>query len=81
MNFSRLIDFKWVRQLNKVNQANFFSGTTISRSLIGRELWLINATRAVIGYCKANDLSVYARTVDVIGNLSVFFHLSNLARF
>ena len=29
----------------------FVSGTTISRSLIGRELWSINATRAVIGRC------------------------------
>ena len=51
MNFSRLIDFKWVRQLNKVNLAIFFSGTTISRWLIGRELWSMNATRAVIGHC------------------------------
>ena len=25
MNFTRLIDFKWVRQLNKVNLANFLS--------------------------------------------------------
>ena len=29
----------------------FVSGTTISRSLIGRELWSMNATRAVIGRC------------------------------
>ena len=59
MNFSRLINFEWVRQMNKVNLANFFQWYKISRSLIGRELWSMNATRAVIGRCPC---SVSAQT-------------------
>ena len=46
--------------MNKVNLANFFFiGTTISRSLVGQELWSMNATRAVIGRCPC---SVSAQT-------------------
>ena len=31
--------------------------------------------------CDAHDLLVHKRTVDVTGNLGVFFVLSNMARF
>ena len=80
MNFTRLIDFKWVRQLNKVNLANFLSVVQrfLARWLVesyGR--WMLRALWLVV----AQDLLVHRRTVDVTGNLSVLFVLSNMARF
>ena len=80
MNFTRLIDFKWVRQLNKVNLANFLSVVQrfLARWLVesyGR--WMLRALWLVI----AHDLLMHKRTVDVTGNLGVFFVLSNMARF
>ena len=77
MNFSRLIDFKGVRQLNKVNLANFFqwyndfSHADWSRAMVDE----------CYARCDAHDLLVHKRTVDVTGNLGVFFVLSNMARF
>ena len=77
MNFSRLIDFKGVRQLNKVNLANFFqwyndfSHADWSRAMVDE----------CYARCDAHDLLVPKRTVDITGNLGVFFVLSNMARF
>ena len=45
MNFSRLIDFKWVRQLNKVNLANFFEWYN--------DFSLADLSRAMVDECYA----------------------------